>query len=458
MAATPHPEAERIRQLLRSRGRLAAADLLQTLEISRPTLGRLVTADPSIVRLGKARATQYALRHEIRGESQWPLYRMRPDARIEPLGTLLALDRGEFALESTQPRPVLMHPPFERGIYPDVPWFLDDLRPNGFLGRTYAHRVAEELRVPSDLKVWNAGHIIAALLHGGSTQSGDLILGDQAMARALRELRDPPDRVEGADRLARYPQFAAEVLRGEPPGCSPGGEQAKFTATVEDGSAQHAVIVKFSHGDDSPAARRWATLLRCEALAASVLASRGIAAAETSLLESNGQLFLESRRFDRTPGLGRRGFISLAALDAAFYGEASISWWRFADMLERDGWLGADDALALRRVSWFGALIDNTDMHLGNFGLMLDEALPLSVAPVYDMLPMRLRPTSQGTVVAREYVVPVPVAGQYEHWRWAAEAALEFWQRVQGTAQIEPEVQAFAQRAASEIRQLANHL
>lgn len=450
--------AERLRQRLRTQGRLAAADLLAALEVSRPTLARAVAADPSIVRLGKARATQYALRHEFRGESQWPLYRMTPDARVQPIGTLIALDRGEFALASLQDLPVLMHPPFERGIYPDVPWFLDDLRPNGFLGRTYAHRVAQELRVPADLKTWNAGHIIAALLHGGSTQSGDLILGDVAMERALRELRDPSDAVAKSDRVRRYPEFAADVMRGEPPGSSPGGEQAKFTATVIDGQAVHAVIVKFSAGDDSPGARRWGTLLRCEALAARVLGSHGIAVAEANLLEVSGQVFLESRRFDRTVGLGRRGFISLAAIAAAFYGEASLAWWRIADLLERDGWLDADNALALRRVSWFGALIDNADMHLGNFGLMLSDTLPLKVAPVYDMLPMRLRPSTQGTVVARDYQVPVPVAGQHEHWRWAATPALEFWQRVQAVEEIEPEVRAFAQQAEREIQQLARHL
>ena len=162
-----------------------------------------------------------------------------------------------------------------------------------------------------------------------------------------------------------------------------------------------------------------------------------------------------ARRFDRTAVLGRRGFVSLAAIDAAFYAQASVAWWRFADSLERDGWLAEGDALALHRIAWFGALIANTDMHLGNFGLVLTDVLPLRSAPAYDMLPMSLRPTSQGVVVARDYGVPVPVAGQYAHWQWAAEAALEFWQQVQRTPGIEPEVQLFAHRAERDIRQMA---
>jgi len=447
--------ADRVEEQLRSRGRQPAGALVDALGISRPSLGRVLEAKPSIVRLGKARATEYALLRDIRGESKWPLYRITRAGRIVSLGTLMALDRGEFALQATTANPVLLHPPFERGIFPDVPWFLDDLRPAGFLGRTYAHRVARQLRVPADLKMWNAEHVIAALLHGGSTQAGDLVLGDLALERALRELAAPSDLVLAAERAQRYPEWAADVLRGEPPGSSPGGEQAKFTATVEDASGRHPVIVKFSAAEDSAAARRWATLLRCEAIAARVLDECGIAAARARVIQGDGQLFLESTRFDRTPEGGRSGFVSLAAVSVAFHGEVSMPWWRLADLLETDGWLDADDALALRRVAWFGALIANTDMHLGNFGLELADALPLRIAPVYDMLPMQLRPTSQGIVVERDYVAPVPVAGQIEHWRWAANAAMTFWEQVQHTPEIEPAVQQFAATAQREIAQLA---
>lgn len=393
--------------------------------------------------------------HEIRGDSRRPLYRLNDQARVEHLGTLIALDRGEFALSSDTSRSVLMHPEFERGIFPDVPWFMDDLRPNGFLGRLYAHRMASRLRIPADIMLWNAEHTIVALLHGGSTESGDLILGEQSLERALREIDNPPDLVDAADLSRAYPELAARTLRGETPGSSPGGEQAKFTATVDAADGRYAAIVKFSVDENSAGARRWASLLRCEAIAARVLADRGVAAAATRIVEGAGQVFLESRRFDRTAQLGRRGYVSLASLDAAFYGEARIDWWRFADMLERDGWLIADDANALRRVSWFGLLIANTDMHLGNFGLILTDEAPLRTAPVFDMLPMALRPSSQGIVMEREYTVPVPTAGQNGHWRWAAEAALDFWQQVQSDPAIEPSVQSFARGAEREIRRMA---
>src|SRR5215510_8169929 len=112
MAASVPGMAQRLEGQLRSRGRQSAASLIEALGISRPTLGRAVAAAPAVVRLGKARATEYALRQDIRGESQWPLYRMTIAGQIELLGTLCALDRGEFALEAARPSPVLMHPPF----------------------------------------------------------------------------------------------------------------------------------------------------------------------------------------------------------------------------------------------------------------------------------------------------------------------------------------------------------
>ena len=352
-------------------------------------------------------------------------------------------------------RPAFFLSPFEAGVFPGLPWFLDDLRPNGFCGRTYAHRIAASLGVPSDITVWNAEHVLAALLQGDSTQAGDLVVGERALARTLHAMDKPPDLVAAAERVRRYPVWADDVLRGEPPGSSPGGEQAKFTATVDGADGRYSAIVKFSAGDDNPAARRWAALLRCEALVGTVLSHRGIAAADARIVESGKQVFLESRRFDRSTAQGRRGYVSLASVDAAFYGHASIPWWRFADELERDGWLSAEDATALRRTYWFGALIANTDMHLGNFGLVLTGALPLRAAPVFDMLPMLLRPSSQGIVTSRDYSAPPPAAGQAAHWHWAAEAAIEFWNAALSDPATAAEIGDFAAQAVQEIRRMA---
>lgn len=46
-------------------------------------------------------------------------------------------------------------------------------------------------------------------------------------------------------------------------------------------------------------------------------------------------------------------------------------------------------------------------MHLGNAGLVLDNARPLALAlaPAYDVLPMAFRPAGNGKVVKRAYAV-----------------------------------------------------
>lgn len=129
------------------------------------------------------------------------------------------------------------------------------------------------------------------------------------------------------------------------------------------------------------------------------------------------------------PALGRHGLISLGALDAAHYGHGRIDWWTFAPQLHRDGWLDADAAQTLARCGWFGALIGNNDMHLGNASLALTDARPLALAPCYDMLPMALRPTATGELVAREIAVALPLPEQRDDWRAAATMAQDFWQR-----------------------------
>lgn len=260
-----------------------------------------------------------------------------------------------------------------------------------------------------------------------------------------------PQAIAAQDRSRCYPAWANAALAGEDIGSSAGGEQPKFTALLRTDDGCRAVIVKFSERAGTPAAQRWADLLRCEHLAGEVLRAHGIAAAESELLEADGRSFLQSTRFDRTPAMGRRGLISLAALDAAYYGQGRIDWWVFAAQLRRDGWLNPDDARTLALRGWFGVLIGNSDMHLGNASLLLSDTRPLALAPSYDMLPMALRPASSGEVVAREIPVLVPLPEQLVDWRAAAQMADDFWRRVGDEAAISA---GFRSIAASQLARL----
>src|SRR3546814_9013885 len=100
---------------------------------------------------------------------------MRPDATVEELGTLHLLRGERFQFVPAGERPNLMRPvEAVPGHYPGLPWFLDDLRPQGFLGRTLAHRQGARLGVPDDLNRWQLRDILLAMTRTGGTGIGDL--------------------------------------------------------------------------------------------------------------------------------------------------------------------------------------------------------------------------------------------------------------------------------------------
>ncbi|MBK6726065.1 MAG: type II toxin-antitoxin system HipA family toxin YjjJ [Xanthomonadales bacterium] len=436
-----------------------AATLQSALGVSQATLSRMVReAGDGVVRIGKARATRYAATHSLgRVGRNWPLYRLDPMGRPHPLGRLHALARGDWWLSAEGARlgPVFANAEFRDGLYPGWPWFLDGQRPQGFLGRAFAHRVAPLLGSPADLNLWGDDDIALALLQYGHDAPGDLILGEPSLRRALDERSSPPNAILAEEREQHYPRLAEAALRGEPFGSSAAGEQPKFTATLAevDGSWR-PVIVKFSERLTTPGARRWADLLQGERLAAETLAAAEVAAAPTRILTADNRVFLESTRFDRTPTLGRIGMVPLAALDAAFYGHGALPWWQFAAQLRNDGWLAAEDATRLARLGWFGALIGNTDMHLGNVSLNLDDTRPLSLAPVYDMLPMRWRPAATGEVLPpdNDWRPPFPLPHETRDWLAAAALARAYWQQViDAQERFSDDFRAIAQNALSAV-------
>jgi hypothetical protein len=446
--------------LLRVEGPAPAASLASSLGISQPTLSRLIArAGEQVLRLGRGRSTRYALARPIgRNGSAWPLFRIDGEGRASELGRLHAMEGGGFWFETEARGSALVHGDFREGVFPSFPWFLDDQRPQGFLGRLFARRVAEDLGTPLDPALWKSEDFVLALLRHGSDGPGDLVLGETGLQQALQSILAPAETLPMGARAARYPQWAEDVLRGDPVGSSAGGEQPKFAITLREGQALRPVIVKFSEAASAPSARRWSDLLVCEHLAGEALRNHGIPAAESELLEAGGRRFLQSARFDRTPVLGRRGFVSLAALDAAFYGHGRVDWWRFGQQLDKDGWLSPEDARRLRVTGCFGDLIANTDMHLGNAGMHLADARPLVLAPCWDMLPMAYRPAATGELVPREYQVLPPTPAQREDWSTAARAALEFWRRAAEDGRISKAFRGICAKAGKTLAEAARRV
>lgn len=417
--------------VLRRKSPLAAADIARALGVSQPTVSRLISsAGNSVIRIGKARAARYALARSIgRQGSEWPLYAIDPAGKAKGLGRLHAIGTEQYLFVPTKPECAFTYGDFASGVFPGLPWFLADQRPQGFLGRAFAHRHARELSVAEDVALWSDDDVTLALLLYGADAPGHLVLGEENLQAALRHSVAQTDMIGVSDREQLYPQRATAALQGDVVESSAAGEQPKFAVSLDADGGPKPVIVKFSDSVATPSGRRWGDLLVCEAIATVILREHGIDAAHDEIVQSENRVFLQSLRFDRTCTGGRHGFISLASIDGAYYGHGRIAWWRFAPQLRDDGWIDSADAERLAIIGWFGELIANSDMHLANAALRLDDRRPFTLLPAYDMTPMRFRPGAGGEVVARDYVVTPPIPESLAHWQRAATAARAFWQR-----------------------------
>lgn len=399
------------------RGGIAtAAQLAAALGISQPTFSRLVSKASEVIMLGHGRAAQYALLRSVRAlGSRFPVFRITPEGCAEACGNLFTLHGGRMLLAAADGT---------QTVFDGLPWFLDDMRPQGFLGRLFA-REAAALGVPADPREWTDDDVLVALSQNGADCVGNLLIGDDALARFLAGA------VQGRPPVRRndYPALALALLQGGAPGSSAGGEQPKFACVqAESGGEGRHLLVKFSPPlDAGRPAERWGDLLVCEHLALDTLRQAGMPAAASAVVESGGRIMLEVERFDRTAA-GRIGTVSGAAVEAQFVGGAT-TWTRLGAALAADGRLSAADADRLAGMELFGAMIGNSDMHLGNLSFFTEGRFAL--APCYDMLPMRYAPAGRGEVLAALPPAMPPFSyGNRVLWREAARWATDFWQAV----------------------------
>jgi hypothetical protein len=209
-------------------------------------------------------------------------------------------------------------------------------------------------------------------------------------------------------------------------------------------SSRPPLIVKFSPSTKDAASRRQADLLIAEHLAHGVLARHGQAAARSSLLEAGGRVFLEVERFDRTLAGGRRGILSLLALDAEFVGRLR-SWTDSTAALVERKVLPESLLEPVRFLELFGRLIGNSDMHAGNLSFFVKGARVVGLAPAYDMLPA-LYSGPEGHLAERELGLPALTPADATVWDGASRAAIDFW----GDVARERRVSAGFKRVAAE--------
>ena len=431
-----NPLTAKVLQALRRQGGvLSSAELQEQLGVSQPTVSRalapLVQAG-QVQKVGAARSQRYVLPRTVPGVGrEVPVMRVNEHGQASPFASLVPLQGGAIWVDEAD------------GLsqqHGGLPWFLDDMRPQGFMGRTFAH-AHPELQLGSDPRHWNDDDVLRALALFGDDLPGNLVVGEAAFQR----FHTLPQRASRAQSQADYPRMAEQAMQGTLSGSSAGGEQPKFCTRLGD---RH-VIVKFSPASDAPVDQRLRDLLVCEHLALSVLAQAGLPAAKTAIVSGGGRIFLEAERFDRT-AQGRIGMVSLMVYDNEYVGEMD-NWAATANRMLARGLLTAQDARTLRLLEAYGVLIANTDRHYGNISLILrDDDWTLS--PTYDMLPMLYAPMG-GELVERDFAArPLqPTAATLPEWEQARTLATAFWQAAASDQRVSEGFRAIASSNLSHI-------
>lgn len=438
-------QIEALRQYLKGYGPVGAPEGCRQLGVSQPTFSRLISAlQGELVIGGEARTTRYALGREIPGlSSPIPIHEVDEVGKASQLGCLHPIWPKGFYFETRQTA-------LRSEWLDDLPFFLDDLRPNGFLGRLIPKR-HPELAAPSDIRLWTAEHCLAYLSRFEMDGVGNLIVGDESFRLYLASIASPGLPVPLGERSHVYPKLALEVLALGPAGSSAGGEQPKFLAIK--GPKRVSVMVKFSPLLEDEASRRIADLLNCEHLAHRVLQDHGMSSPASTIIKGGKRFFLEIERFDRIGPHGRRGLLSLGVLDSQFLGRLG-NWDDTALGLRQKGII---DESARRAISWmecFGALIANTDRHRGNLSFFAERARPIRLAPVYDMLPMLYYP-HHGQLAFPPFEPPLPSSALVADWKGASRAAEAFWRRVASHPEISKKFRSMAQSNAKKVKSLS---
>jgi hypothetical protein len=443
-------------QILRE-GSQPARALYERLGISQPTLSRLINQlGESILRFGKARQTQYALRRKLGAHAVFPLYRVNTSGNLKQWGLLHPIMPEGYLVETwaTPQNEARME------LHQGLPWFLQDMRPQGFWGRSFARFHGPQLGLPVDPNRWSDDQTLLALANAEDDSPGNLLVGEESAASFQTDTLfngedEPRLSIQSDCRLQMYPRLASWALSGEVVGSSAGGEQPKFNIEIlRDGKPVH-VMVKFTAPQDNAATQRWRSLLICEHIAFQVL-SELLSCSASELLTDDvdgiPQLFLEVPRFDRVGESGRLGVVSLKALDDEYTGLAN-DWPKIAAALVQSGKLNASVYRQVQKLYAFGVLIGNGDMHSGNLSFFVDDVTKpkpvYTLTPVYDMLPMSLAPRPSGQIPDALPTPKIGVNPPLGIWKEMLPLAIHYWHQVAEHPGMANDVKQIAQSQAN---------
>ena len=421
------PSASNVLHPLRE-GPASGTALLKALQLPRPTLTRALhelKREGRVLEVGRRQRGSYALPRKVPGAgSSWPVFQVDTAGRVHRFGRLDALMPHHFHFET--PHEAL------RGLTEGLPWFINALRPAGFLGRSLDLPVQE----PGDAAALEDAHI-AWLVRHGADSPGDLIIGAEAL-ESWRSVRLQRQVVQASERARQYVRLAEAVpRRAGPPAAQLPGESPKFTALIDHGGHLVHVLVKFSPLLSTPEGLLAGELLLAEHLAHAWLNTRGVSAVHSRVFRFGDRIFLEIDRFDRVGAEGRRAAVSLAALDLP-RATGPCDWSVAAGQLSAAGLLPKNDARQIRLVEAFSALIGNSTREATDLSLFHRGDGTFALAPVYDLAPTLLAPAEQGGFKQAAFTPPLPAPMQLDVWMQARRLAEGYWERLA----VEPQFSA----------------
>ena len=423
-----------VKTLLAERGLLTSAELQSATGKSQPTLSRaLKQLLPQVQAIGKGRGARYGLVREIMGRaSQQTLFLTDTEGRANEWGRLTFLEGERLHVQTPDIGAVTQN---------DLPWFLEAMRPQGFLGRLRGQAIGFADANPDNWSLEQTLYAILAFEHDGP---GALTLGQETG----EWLPEAPLDLE--QRAKHYDKLAGNVTQTLPAGSSAGGEQPKFLVHLDAPAGYERLVVKFTPPRGTPFGERWHDLLHTEFIALQTLQKHGFSTAKTRIVHSDQRTYLESVRFDRNGMFGKRHIVPLAPIHKTFVGGSRQNWAASCDKLAELGHLPRADAQTVRILLYFGRLIGNTDMHFGNLSLAVTDMARLakpkfSLAPCYDMLSMAYKPSEfKDELGYTALEVPRQPLGADMPWQQALTMAKEFWVTLGSTAAVSSDLKRAA--------------
>ena len=203
--ANPSQSVQLIVQALRTRGGVATSLELQTLlGLSQPTVSRALAplmASGEVRSLGAARSRRYLLPRAVDGVGRdVPIMRVDERGAVTLFGRMFPLPGGRFWVDEADG---------VSQLHDGLPWFLNDMRPQGFMGRTFA-AAHPGLQLAGDPRRWNDDDALKAMVMFGDDLPGNLVVGEQAFER----YHGLTQRASQVDSWQAFPALADSCVAG----------------------------------------------------------------------------------------------------------------------------------------------------------------------------------------------------------------------------------------------------